>query len=605
MSSYSFFREIYDVNGLYIYIIETLPSILSVNYNNGNIITNWPSALSNEDQVTLAGLITSYSNPQIAINVNNFRNISVGNSTTATLSSNSTFTGFYEDVSDYSSITINIFSNVASASNGLILQFSSDGTNLDNSIYYTSDLGGECFVHPCIAKFFRVVYTNGVSSQGTFRLQTIYHYYKSASFPTVNVTSSLTDNAVCQLSRTFLTGKMTNGTYKNVKVNVDGELFVNQTTTAFGATLSESLYPLVQNEFTFIVNSDITTTTLTGSGTVSQVVNYAAISSGAATSSSAILRSRKSVKCRVGQGIRCMFTAFFPGNATGNTQIIGVGNDQDGLFFGYNGTSFGIMIRNNTVDNWISQTSWNFDIMNGAGPSGMTLNPQNNNVMLIYFQWLGAGLITFAIEETSTGAFHPVHRIQYANTANSTILYQPHMNMMASSANTTNNTNITMNVICLSAFLEGGIPSFNGPKFSVEFNKTISVATYVPILSIRNNITYNSKTNRISLYIRNITCSSDSKSVIYTLYHNATLTNSNFANSISANSMVNYDTAATAISGGTSIYTIVCGIGSSINQNFDLYQISIEPGEILTIAARVPAELANICICGLSWVEDV
>lgn len=103
--------------------------------------------------------------------------ISVSNSSSATLTSGSVFTGISEDVSNFSEMRITVFSDVASATDGLSVQQSSNGTNWDITDVYTVSLSaagaGKTYVVPRSAKFFRIVYTNGGTNQTTFRLQTI------------------------------------------------------------------------------------------------------------------------------------------------------------------------------------------------------------------------------------------------------------------------------------------------------------------------------------------------------------------------------------------------------------------------------------------------
>lgn len=100
-------------------------------------------------------------------------NISTSNSSTSTLISGTTYTGTSEDVSLYSEMRVTVFSNVASATDGLSIQQSSDGTNWDNiDVYSVSASSSKTIVVPRQAKFFRVLYTNGATTQTTFRLQT-------------------------------------------------------------------------------------------------------------------------------------------------------------------------------------------------------------------------------------------------------------------------------------------------------------------------------------------------------------------------------------------------------------------------------------------------
>lgn len=103
--------------------------------------------------------------------------ISILNSSSATLTSGSTYTGTGEDVTNFSEMRVSVFSDVASGTDGLSLQQSSNGTNWDITDTYTVSLsaagGGKTYVVPRQARFFRVVYTNGGTNQTSMRLQTI------------------------------------------------------------------------------------------------------------------------------------------------------------------------------------------------------------------------------------------------------------------------------------------------------------------------------------------------------------------------------------------------------------------------------------------------
>lgn len=103
--------------------------------------------------------------------------VSTNNSTTSALLAAAVFTGTGEDVSSYSEMRVTVFADQASAADGLSLQQSTDNSNWDVRDTYTmptmSAGQGKTFVVPRQAKFFRVVYTNGGTNQGAFRLQTI------------------------------------------------------------------------------------------------------------------------------------------------------------------------------------------------------------------------------------------------------------------------------------------------------------------------------------------------------------------------------------------------------------------------------------------------
>jgi len=100
--------------------------------------------------------------------------VSTVNSSTATLGANAVFTGTSESILGFQNITVTAFANVASATGGLSIQQSEDGTNWDTVITATVNASvGTPVTIPVLGQFLRVVYTNGGTIQTTFRLQTI------------------------------------------------------------------------------------------------------------------------------------------------------------------------------------------------------------------------------------------------------------------------------------------------------------------------------------------------------------------------------------------------------------------------------------------------
>ena len=110
--------------------------------------------------------------------------ISTANSTVVALGIGGVFTGTAEDVTEYADIRVSVFSDQISATDGLQIQQSVNGTNWD----LVDPCGipaasGKIFSIAAAAKFYRVVYTNGATAQTAFRLQTKLHktYSKGSS----------------------------------------------------------------------------------------------------------------------------------------------------------------------------------------------------------------------------------------------------------------------------------------------------------------------------------------------------------------------------------------------------------------------------------------
>ena len=111
--------------------------------------------------------------------------ISTNNSTTSTLANDAVFTGTGDDVSQYCTIVVILDSSHDSATNGMTFQFSPDNTNWDEVHSFTYTTGdARHFQFPTAAQYFRIVYTNGGTTQTAFRVQTILH--KKGVNPTIH-----------------------------------------------------------------------------------------------------------------------------------------------------------------------------------------------------------------------------------------------------------------------------------------------------------------------------------------------------------------------------------------------------------------------------------
>jgi hypothetical protein len=106
--------------------------------------------------------------------------VSSVNSSSATLGISGVFTGTSEDVSQFAEVRVIAYSDVASATNGLSMQQSSDGTNWDITDGYSVPAAtGKTYGVGVSAKYFRLVYTNGGTGQASFRIQTVYHKFRT------------------------------------------------------------------------------------------------------------------------------------------------------------------------------------------------------------------------------------------------------------------------------------------------------------------------------------------------------------------------------------------------------------------------------------------
>jgi hypothetical protein len=159
--------------------------------------------------------------------------IDSGNSSATPLGISGVFTGTGFDVSSYQSVSIHIFADENSATDGMSFQFSADNVNWDDQNDYNLDIAESNtrrFQFPTTAQYFRVVYTNGAIAQTAFRLQTIYHVTNIMN--TIHrVDESLENDRSVSVVKAVITGETTagGGAFVNVKVNPSGTLEANVT----------------------------------------------------------------------------------------------------------------------------------------------------------------------------------------------------------------------------------------------------------------------------------------------------------------------------------------------------------------------------------------
>ncbi len=210
------------------------------------------------------------------------------------------------------------------------------------------------------------------------------------------------------------------------------------------------------------------------------------------------------------------------------------------------------------ADTWVAQTAWSED--KGAGAETLpAMIWTNGNVFQIRYQWLGFGLISFWVENPSTGIMVNVHNIEYANAYTSPSVNNPTLPLCALVGNTSNITDITIDIGSMAGFIEGK-HELLGARRGVKNNKTNAGATEIPILTIRNKTVYQSKLNRTEVKLLLLGMSVEhTKPMTINFYTNPTLTGASFADVETNTSVVQIDTSATAFSGGTLFFSVDLG----------------------------------------------
>jgi hypothetical protein len=273
--------------------------------------------------------------------------ISMLNSTQTPLTSSSTFTGTWEDITLYSNICITCNADTFGL---LYIDFSSDSTNVDVTTQLSDGLSAlNTYSTQVVAKYYRIrLENNTVDDQTYLRVQTLLQKNSLNNIPTSKVSNSVTNFTDCINSRSALFGRHTNGlTYENI--NITGQNLLKVSLKEPQSSYSEIVTTTLNNRIQIdavegIQDVDVETITGgSGSGTVSN--GCYVVSTGTTVGSYSTIRSKRLIRYMPGHGVRCRFSAKFTTGIASSVQIAGLSTGTEAVVFGYSGTTFGLARR--------------------------------------------------------------------------------------------------------------------------------------------------------------------------------------------------------------------------------------------------------------------
>lgn len=215
---------------------------------------------------------------QIANEATLIANTTVGtlspeNSSTTPLGIGGVFTGTAVDTKDFVTVNVVLIADVTSATNGLSLQFSTDGTNWDILETHTISAGvGIAHLTRAKARYFRVVYTNGAIAQTYFRIATLLKN-TAVSQTYEKLSLNISDDHDASVVRAVIAGKKPNGDYTNVKTTAGGNIKVSIEEQDAGAGLATSANQDTANTSLALIKAKTDNLDVLLSSRTSQTVN--------------------------------------------------------------------------------------------------------------------------------------------------------------------------------------------------------------------------------------------------------------------------------------------------------------------------------------------
>ena len=117
----------------------------------------------------------------------------------------------------------------------------------------------------------------------------------------------------------------------------------------FGSIHTENLTPVFQIDPVYGVNTSECATTTNASGTATAANSAFVCTTGTTIYGAGAIQSRRRLRYRPGQGVIGKFSALFTTGVANSYQVAGYGHAEDGVYFGYKGTQFGIIYNQRGV----------------------------------------------------------------------------------------------------------------------------------------------------------------------------------------------------------------------------------------------------------------
>ena len=434
-----------------------------------------------------------------------------------------------------------------------------------------------------------------------------------------------------------VTGNVNIGTMPNVNANITGgNVTVTQGTSpwvvsgnvgvtgtanvalggtnldAFGRLRISEPFTLFDSQNRYIDGEQFSSITATG-GNVVYVANESSFNLNvSSTNGSSVIRQSKTVQAyQPGKSLLTMNTFAMATLKANLRQRVGYFTEGNGIYFEANGTSLFLVIRSSTtgvvVEERIAQASWNGDTLNGAGPSGITLDPTLTQIFWNDIEWLGVGNVRAGF--VINGQFIVCHTFQHANQPGNTTVYMTTATLnpryeITNTAATSGNS--TMKQICSTVISEGGFtPS---TKIGYVTNNTSATRvsssnTVTSLCSIRLNPAYPDAVvipAQIDLLLLDVRYGQ------FQLIENATIANASFSNV--AGSVVQSAIHTDTITDGTVVYAGLNSsrdeveIGEDIKKRLQLWRYANGTPSTLTLAVAYTATNADL-LYKFGWEE--
>lgn len=332
------------------------------------------------------------------------------------------------------------------------------------------------------------------------------------------------------------------------------------------------------------------------------------------TAGSTVIRQTKNVMRYIpGRAGTLAFAVRLEEPQVGIRRRFGLFDENDGIYFEDDGGTYSYVLRSSvtgiTTETRVTRENWNGEKFDGNGYTGVTADATKQQMISINYEWYGAGNVRFnwlMNRETI-----PSHTFENSNVRNDVWCRTPFLPIRMEIENVTGVAGTHYLYQGSNSLIQEGEPEKLGTLLSISNDITgttmLNASTFYPIISLR----LKSDNLQAVMLLRSLQAvTNDNTNVYWRLFENATLTDENWEDHPDPNSFVQYDTTATAVTGGTTLLSgfTIAG-GSSLNEVDRFADLQLGRSGIGTISdtytlAAASPNTNKKALAVLNWIEQ-
>ena len=334
---------------------------------------------------------------------------------------------------------------------------------------------------------------------------------------------------------------------------------------------------------------------------------------GSASGSKVIRQTKNVMRYIPGRSGTLTFAIRLDTPQVGIRRRFGLFDESNGAYFEDDGGTYSYVIRSTTTgivtETRVTRDNWNGEKFDGNGYTGITADATKQQMISINYEWYGAGIVEFAwLMKNET---IPSHTFDNSNTNENVWCSTPFLPIRVEIENVTGVAGTHYIYQGSNSLIQEGEPEKLGILESIAnpiTGTTMSSAnTFYPIISLRLKA---SQLGAVALIRSLQAATNDNTNVYWRLIENPTLTGANWTDDSDPNSFMQYDTSATAITGGNTILSgfTIAG-GAALTPIDEKAQLQIGRSgigtisDIYTLACASP-NTNKKALAVLNWIEQ-